>query len=69
MLTPQRDSTAIRLQSRLAVVNTKLLVLEAQRTSYGVVNEGCSETWPGHLMLQQLAQERKELEAEIAKRG
>ncbi len=68
MPTPERDPAAIKLNTRLAVVNTKILVLEAQRASYGVVNGGASEGWTGQRLLAQLTREREELEEEIARR-
>lgn len=68
MLTPQRDAAAIKLNTRLAVVNTKILVLEAQRANYGALNAGAYEEWSGHALLAQFTREREELESEIAKR-
>lgn len=68
MPTPERDPTAIKLNTRLAVVNTKILVLEAQRANYGVVNGGAWDGWSGHRLLVQFTREREELEMEIAKR-
>lgn len=69
VLTPQRDPTAIKLTTRLAVVNSKILVLEAQRASHGSVNGGATEDWSGQRLLAKLSAERQALEKEIAKQG